>query len=179
MGYLYDGFHKIEQVITMIKGRKVKREKLILHSSVAGLVVNQNGEMALVKQFRPAIEGNSFEIPAGIMDKGKSKKQTFIEELQEECNINPEDIVTFIEKPKHEYHMFIGSSDATLSLFYVTVKNQNEKIVYVDDNDVDYVKWFSLQEIEQMKSSGEIKDAKTIIAYYLFKDMLTKKPNVY
>lgn len=170
--YLYDGFNKIEEIEAVVKGKKVKREKLILHGAVAALVTNEHNEMLLVKQFRPIIGENVFEIPAGIMDKNKSEKETLIEELMEECNVSPNDIVEFIDKPIRKYRILINSSDAILSLYKVKVENSTNKVIYVEDNDVDFAEWFTLEEVDQKISSFEIQDPKTIIAFEYLKNSL-------
>lgn len=169
MKYLYDGFHKIEEIFSTVKGKMVKRERLILPSGVAGLVVNQNNEMALVKQFRPIINESVYEVPAGIMDKDKSKEQTLLEELAEECNIDPKDVLSITPSFVNEYYMVISSGDSTLSLYHVEVQNQHDKVVEVDDSEVEYVKWFTLDEVEELVLNKQIKDPKTLIAYFQFK----------
>ncbi len=42
------------------------------------------GEIVLVRQFRPAVEATTLELPAGLVDPGDTPEQTAIRELKEE-----------------------------------------------------------------------------------------------
>lgn len=176
MKRVYDGFNKIDIIEVEMKGRLVKREKLILPDAVAGLVVNQNGEMAIVHQFRPSIASNSMEIPAGILDKKLTNVQILHEELYEECGIDPSDIVYTSPKPIDKYYINIGSSDAVIELYLVRVKNVKAKRVKVKDPDVDFVSWKTLAEMQELSDNGKLRDPKTIIAFNFFKEMMLTPP---
>ena len=78
---LFDGFHKIDEV-TDPEGNK--RERLVLKSAVGAFVVDSRGRVCLVRQYRPAVGHETWEIPAGVLDKGFSKEQTIYEELLED-----------------------------------------------------------------------------------------------
>ncbi len=42
------------------------------------------GEIVLVRQFRPAVEATTLELPAGLVDPGNTSEETAIRELKEE-----------------------------------------------------------------------------------------------
>lgn len=169
--YLFDGFHKVSEVDTVIKGKKVKREKLHIKHAVAGLVIDENNRMALVMQYRPTIDKRIKEIPAGLLDKEDlTPLETLIEELEEECGIMSDEIISINDKPIHDYYMVVGSSDARISIYEVRVKAQVNK--FVDDKDVEYVEWLTLEEVERDIITGLAPDPKTIISYYYFKELL-------
>ena len=85
-------------------GKPVKWECVKAHDSVSALLYHEDKDaFLLVKQFRPAVwfniqsaktgplnltqegeEGYTYELCAGLMDKGKSEEQTVIEEIAEE-----------------------------------------------------------------------------------------------
>lgn len=158
---VYNGWHKVEELEATIKGRIVKREKLIIKSAVAALITDTNGKVALVKQYRPCTGESLYEIPAGVLDKeGLTPKQIILEELQEECELDAKDVVVCEEIAK--YYMLAGSSDATTIIFRIKYNGIGcNKIV--DDVDVESVEWFSVKELNDMIKAGVIKDAKTII----------------
>lgn len=163
---LYDGFHRIVEVEAEIKGEPVKRERLILPSAVSALVTDQDGDLLLVKQYRPTIGQYTWEIPAGICDKDHlTPYGIMLDELQEECDIFDFDI-DFTDhsfKPFHTYFMVTGSSDATMEMF--RFKCQSRAVEYeVSDKDVEEAKWFDYKEIDRMFLKGEFIDPKTIIA---------------
>lgn len=162
--FLYEGFHKIEEVYSEVKGKRVKREKLHLPSAVGALVIDEDNKIALVKQYRPTVESYTKEIPAGILDKGKTNKQTLLEELEEECEIKEEDILHFGEEPFSHYYMVTGSSDAVISLYLVRVKRQEDKLVE-EDNDVEAVEWVTLEQFKQYIEDFKVVGAKCMVAY--------------
>lgn len=163
---LYDGFHKIEEVITEVKGKVAKRERLKLPSAVGGLVIDEDNRVAIVKQYRPTIGKTTYEIPAGVLDKGLTPVETLLEELAEECELYQEDIVEVHLDPFVEYYMVSGSSDARIGIYYIRVKTQAYKTKVVEeDNDVESIEWLTLEELVELNKSGLIEDAKTNMAF--------------
>lgn len=162
---VYDGFHQIIQFETEVKGKTVKRELLVAKSAVAGIVIDEHSRIGLVKQYRPVVQRYTKEIPAGVLDKeGLTPMEVLIEELMEECEIPKEDILFIQKTTLPDYFMWIGSSNATLSMYEVHVKTQINKQVY--DNEVEEVEWVTLEEMKALIENGEICDNKSILAYY-------------
>lgn len=172
--YLFDGFHKISEVDATIKGKKVKREKLHIKHAVAGLVIDENNRMAIVMQYRPTIDKRIKEIPAGVLDKeGLTPLETLIEELEEECGIQKDEILSINENPFYDYYMIPGSSDAKIKIYEIRVKAQMNKIV--NDSEVEYVEWLTVDEVERNIREGLTPDPKTIISYHYFKSILSEQ----
>lgn len=61
-----------------------KYHSFALDDYVNVLAVTPDGEIPLVRQYRPALEGYSLELPGGLPDKGEDPKTTAIRELFEE-----------------------------------------------------------------------------------------------
>lgn len=172
---VFDGFHKIVEMEKNVKGKTVKREKLLLKYAVGALVVDDNNRIGLVTQFRPVVGEYTKEIPAGVLDRdGLTPKRILLEELKEECNIKESDIIEVDNKPFRKYYMIIGNSDALIELYYVKVKAQKNAEIK-EDNDVEKVEWVSLEELKSLVDYGSIKDAKTIIAYEYAKSLEIEK----
>lgn len=161
---VYDGFLKIELIESVVKGKTVKREKLLMKNSVAGILKNELGKYCLVKQYRPIVGDYFYEMPAGICDKdGLSNEEILIEEIEEECEIPREDILDI--RYLIDYFMAIGFSDAKLFIYEVDIKGTDSNVKFVNDADVDSMEWFDLSEIDKMIKEGKIKDNKTILMY--------------
>lgn len=169
---LYDGWHKIEEVITEnARYETVTREKLHLKSAVAAIVTDAKGKIGLVRQFRPAIADYTFEIPAGVLDNPKLTPLGIItQELYEECAITEDKIESISWEDMPSFHMVVGSSDATISLCRVTLKEEMMSNYIIDDADVETAHWISFDEFERLVYKGKIKDGKTLLAYYILKD---------
>lgn len=160
---VFDGWHKITLVEAIIKGQTVQREKLLINDSVGALVVDENNQVGLVRQYRPTVGEYLWEIPAGVMDKALlTPTATLIEELYEECEIKPEEILNIQLEPIEEYYMMAGSSDAIMRIYRFDVTAQTDK--QVSDVDVEEVKWFTVKEIKTKLQNKEIKDSKTKLA---------------
>lgn len=162
---VFDGFHKIVELECEMKGKMVKREKLLIKGAVAGIVIDEDNRMGLVSQYRPVIQRQTKEIPAGMLDKdGLSPKEIMLEELMEECEIFKDDILSVSEKTIHEYFMMTGNADGKIYFYEIFVKRQENK--EVQDVDVDSVEWVDIKTMQRYIEEGQIVDGKTIMAYY-------------
>lgn len=166
---LFNGFHKIEEVESVIKGERVLREKLVLKHAVAGIVVDENDKVGLVTQYRPLVGQMTKEIPAGVLDKeGLTPIEILLEELEEECEIPMSDVISISDEPVISYFMLEGNSNAKISIYEVTVKAQKDKTV--SDVDVESVEWVDLETMDQLIKSGHIVDSKTMMTYHHLKN---------
>ena len=167
---IYDGHVKIYDCERENKGKIDKYTKVALRGASGGIVINEEGKMALVKQYRPILGRNTLEIPAGTLDKNISKKDIIIEELEEECGIPRENILSISEEPILTYNIIENMSDGEMHLYLINVKNADTKPM--DEDDVDEVMFYSLEEIESMIGKRIITDPKTLIAFFLYKDTI-------
>lgn len=171
MKTLYEGFVNIYECERERNGKVETYTKVQLRGASAGIVINENGEMALVKQYRPILGRNTLEVPCGTLDKGISKKDIIIEELEEECGITRDNIITITNEPILTYNIIENMSDGEMHIFFIKVKNVicNPKA----EDDVEEVKFYSLEEIENLIKNRVITDPKTLICFYLYKDMIS------
>lgn len=147
---------------------KKRYEILIKKDAVAALVEDKNKQILLVKQFRPALLRETWEIPAGIMDKdGLNKKTTIIKELLEEADMKITEkrlnfLISFIPE--------MGISNNKIHLYYAKLNYNGLNKTITKDLNVTANKWFSHKEIEQKISQGNLLDIKTLFAYYYYKN---------
>ena len=167
---IYDGYVKIYDVKKENNGKVEEYTKVFLRGASAGIVINEEGKMALVSQYRPIIGMRTLEVPAGTLDKGISPKEIIIEELEEECGICKEDILSISDNPILTYKIIENMSDGEMHIFLINVKSKDTKPK--EDDDVDEVNFYTLDEIESLISKRIITDPKTLISYYLYKDMI-------
>jgi len=154
---VYDGFVKVKTY----RYNKKTYEKVDLNSAVSALVVNEDGKMLLVMQYRPCIEGLTYEIPAGIIDKQLPDDKIMIEELKEECNIPEFDIKDIREVAK--YFINVGNSDSTMTIYKILVTSKSTDTM-IEGDEVTKAEWKSKKEVESMS----FVDPKTIIAKTIF-----------
>lgn len=167
---IYDGYVKIYDVKKYKDGKVEEYTKVHLRGASAGIVINEEGKMALVKQYRPIIGVNTLEVPAGTLDKGISPRDIIIEELDEECGISKNDIISVSENPILTYKIIENMSDGEMHIFLIKVKSINSKPK--EEDDVDEVNFYTLEEIESLINDRVVTDPKTLISYFLYKDMI-------
>lgn len=170
MKLVYDGYVQIYDCIREKGGKVENYTKVALKGASAGIVINEDGKMALVSQYRVILGTNTLEIPAGTLDKNISIKDIIIEELEEECGITRSDILEISDEPVLTYNIIENMSDGKMHLFLIKVKNKETKPR--EDDDVDEVNFYSLEEIEELIKTRKITDPKTLIAFFLYKDMI-------
>ena len=160
---IYDGYVKIYDVTKNNNGKIEKFTKVQLRGASAGIVINEEGKMALVTQYRPIIGVKTLEVPAGTLDKGISPKETIIEELDEECGISKENIIDISDEPVLSYKIIENMSDGEMHIFLIHPH---------EEDDVEEVKFYTLDEIEYLIKKRVVTDPKTLISFFLYKDMI-------
>lgn len=167
---IYDGYVKIYDVKRTHDGVVDEFTKVHLRGASAGIVINEEGKMALVTQYRPILGRKTLEIPAGTLDKSVTKQEIIIEELEEECGISRENIISITDEPVLTYKIIENMSDGEMHLYLIYVKTEDTKPMETDD--VDEVNFYSLEEIEDLIKQRIVTDPKTLIAFFLYKDMI-------
>ena len=147
---------------------KRRYEILVKKNAVAALVEDKNKRILLVKQFRPALLRETWEIPAGVMDKeGLNEKAIIIEELSEEADLEvAENQLDFLISFMPE----MGISNSKIHLYYTKLDCNGLDKTITKDLDVTATKWFSHKDIEQKIAQGNLLDVKTLLAYYYYKN---------
>ena len=142
-------------------GRKTTREIVEHGNCVAVVVIDDQDNVILVRQFRHAVGKFLLEIPAGGIDLGEEPVDCVRRELQEEIGYLPQKIDElggFYAIPGYgtEYlHCFLASDLAP------------SRLVAEDTEDIEIVR-ISRDQILQLIASGEICDAKSIAALLTF-----------
>ena len=131
------------------------RECVDHHGGVC-LLMEIDGKIALVRQFRYAFNEELFELPAGKLEKGENPYQAGLRELEEETGYKAESL--------ESYGCMYPSVGYTNEIIYLFVaKNCVKTQTHFDfDEDIDLV-FFDKEELKKMIKNNSIKDSKTII----------------
>lgn len=185
--YILEDVFKVEEAhlrYERFNGRMsevVRRISLERGDSVAVLIFNLTTEkLILVNQFRYPSYKNGHgwitEITAGILDPGETPEQTARREVDEEIGLSIsrlEHISTFYPSP--------GGSSERIHLFYTEVSGENAKYRgtggLVSEGEDTLAVELSLEEALDRVRSGEIMDAKTIIAIYWLENRRLDRAN--
>jgi 8-oxo-dGTP pyrophosphatase MutT (NUDIX family) len=89
---------------------------IIRHPGAVGIVAVDGEDVLLVRQYRPVIDDDLLEIPAGTMDKpGEDPRHCAIRELAEEAGVTAADL-----RHLTTYYVAPGISDERFHLFLAT-----------------------------------------------------------
>ena len=137
-------------------GRPCKRE-IIEHSGGACVLYVENNKVLFVKQYRYAYGESIYEIPAGKLEKGEDPILAAARELEEEASIKAKELkLLYVIYPTPGY---------TNEKIYVYHAIDGEKVAaHLDDGEFLDIVYISMEQVKEMMASGEIKDAKTLIA---------------
>lgn len=159
--------HLVDCDVAMRDGTVLSRQIIEHPGSVVIIPMNAKGQIALIRQFRFAIEDWLWEFPAGGIEPGEKLDDAAKRECAEEIGYYPKKlkkIISFYPTP--------GISGELMHLYLA------EDLVYGPleqdaDEDIE-VKYFSIKQIQQMIEKGIITDAKTVLglSYLLLKGWL-------
>ncbi len=177
---ILDCFFKVDRAVIQHEkfdgeiSKEIVRLNLDRGDSVAALLINRvKQKLILIKQFRYPVytkEQNSawvLEIVAGMVEQGKSPEETIIREIAEETGYQ-------VSKVNQLFYFYPtpGGSNEKVYLFYAEIDQKDQKLsgggVISEGEDI-LVQEVSFDEAFKMLDSGEIIDAKTIIALQWFK----------
>jgi len=156
---VYDGWLKVAR-------RKIQDRTFDIlkdYDAVAAIIVNENNDILLVKQFRPALMRETLEIPSGTMDDDReSDLDCLLRELKEETHLDfhPEEARLAVS-----YKPNVGFSNSLMKIYHIELPGSDCKSWTVSNDDVSEVVWLNFEELGQRISSGEIEDVKTIVAF--------------
>ena len=139
------------------------RRAIVLHpGAVTILPVFDDGRICLIRNFRPAIGRELFELPAGTLEPGEAPLATATRELEEETGYKAgklEHLFTLYPSP--------GILDEKMHIFLATELTQGQ--TKFDDDEQITAKPFSFRDLRLQLKANNIKDGKTIAALgYLF-----------
>jgi ADP-ribose pyrophosphatase len=156
-GRVFDFF---QENVTLPNGVTLEME-IIRHPGAAAIVpFIDDHTVILLKQYRHAVGGFIWEIPAGTLDPGEDARQCAKRELTEETGYAARHFERLAEiTPLPAY------SDERIHLFLATGLTQASQ--NLDEDELLSVHRFDLHQAIKMIADGEIQDAKTIAGLQL------------
>jgi len=132
--------------------------------SVVIVPIQDDGRAVLIRQYRPALERELWEVPAGSIDRGESPEAAAARECEEEIGKTPrvvERIASFFPTP--------GYCDEEMIFFRVSeLRDPPPDSPHRPDDDEDiHAQPFTIDEARAMVTRGEIVDLKTAYALTL------------
>ncbi|MFY9268490.1 MAG: NUDIX hydrolase [Candidatus Manganitrophaceae bacterium] len=147
-----------EQVVRLPDGSEAVREIVSPPDAVGILPIDEKGEVYLVKQYRPAIQRVTLEIPAGILEPGEASPETARRECEEETGMRP----TRVDFLFGYYHS-VGFSTGKIEVFLGRNLIPSPE-AHSDPGEFIEVVTLPFEELYQQGLSGKIVDSKTMLA---------------
>lgn len=142
---------------SMPDGREAHFEIIHHPGGAAALPILEDGQLLLIRQFRPAIDDYIYEIPAGRLEVGETAAGCIARELEEEVGYHPKQI----ESLGYVYSS-VGFCNERIHLFVASDLQQTQTALEPDEFIEPLV--IPLNKALEMVSTGVITDAKTQIA---------------
>jgi ADP-ribose pyrophosphatase len=132
--------------------------EIVEHPGGVGIIpINEKNEVLMVRQFRKPVEEVCLEIPAGKLNYGEDPLECGIRELEEETGYKAKNVQSL-----GNFYTTPGFSNEVLHIYMATGLYKGE--LNLDEDEFVEVEAIPLNKLHDMVMSGEIRDAKSIIA---------------
>jgi len=156
--YDFPSFSINESEVILPDG-KIRIRPWIEHSgSVAVLAINDEGKIAIERQYRYAIKSVTYEIPAGHREATEEYDHAARRELLEETGFEATDMVFL------GYMTPAGSTSTEKTAIYVAKGLKKIAGQNLDDDEFLTVDWMTVDEVADLVRNGKICDSKTLCA---------------
>lgn len=158
-------FTVTEEVAHDPDGFEIHRSIVRHPGSAVMIPVDDKNRVLLVQQYRLPAEKKLWEIPAGRLDAGETPLKAAKRELEEETGIKAKNWVKLTS-----FYASPGYVAEKMNLFLALDLTQGKQSL-MEDERIE-LGWFKKKRIRELIHSGEIQDAKTIVAFYLWLDWI-------
>lgn len=139
----------------LMDGRITNREVVEHPGGVAVFAMDDQGRVALVRQYRYPMGEETLELPAGKLEPGEDPRDSGLRELAEETGLVPgtfEDMGGLYSSP--------GILAERIYLYFA--KDLTQGPTHPDDGEFVETVWLPYQDLVDKARRGEIKDGKTL-----------------
>ena len=140
----------------LMDGRITNREVVEHPGGVAVFAMDDQGRVALVRQYRYPMGEETLELPAGKLEPGEDPRDSGLRELAEETGLVPG---TFVDMGCRD------SSPGILAerIYLYFAKDLTQGPTHPDDGEFVETVWLPYQDLVDKARRGEIKDGKTLV----------------
>ncbi len=168
--HIYEGrrINVYKQMMLTTDNKEIDWDIVEHNGGSAVLAVDDDGKILIVKQYRATCDDFTLEIPAGALD--SPDEDPFYagkRELREETGYISEDF-TFLCR----FYSSIGIFDEIINIYLAKELIETEQDL--DEHEEVEIYRYTLEELISMIFTGEIIDAKTILAILMYKESLRR-----
>lgn len=153
-------FNVQRDLVTLPSGVDAELEVVQHSGGAAVLALDPLGKICMLHQYRHAVGGWVWELPAGKIDEGEEPEQTARRELEEEAGFRAriwEHLGSMYPTPgfcSEEVHLY-----RAIGLVQTEPSHEEHEVIKIY--------WLDSDKIQGMVKEGKIRDAKTLCALYL------------
>jgi ADP-ribose pyrophosphatase len=150
--------------MTLPGGHRMDADIIRHPGSVVLIPVTEDGEVILVRQYRPAIARWVWELPAGTLKDGEDPARAAARECQEEIGLIPtnlERLGSLFPTP--------GYCDEEMNFYRATglrAPREDDEAAHADEDEDLEPRPFQVAALRSMIADGEVIDMKTVAAMY-------------
>lgn len=148
-----------------VQGGTSYREIIEHNGGAVIAALTEDKKLVMVRQYRKPADKVMLEVPAGKIDPGEMPLEAAVRELKEETGYTASK-VEFLT----EFYPSVGYSEERLYLYLCTGLTPGETCF--DENEAIEIEEIDLDRLFKMAMSGELDDAKTIIAILMVKALV-------
>lgn len=148
-----------------VQGGTSYREIIEHNGGAVIAALTEDRRLVMVRQYRKPADKVMLEVPAGKIDPGEMPLEAAVRELKEETGYTASK-VEFLT----EFYPSVGYSEERLYLYLCTGLTPGETCF--DENEAIEIEEIDLDRLFKMAMSGELDDAKTIIAILMVKALV-------
>lgn len=136
---------------------------VIDHPGAVTIVPSRANRYGLIRQFRPAIDREILEFPAGTIDPPEPPLACAKRELSEETGLQAGQWIEL-----GNFFLAPGYSSEFMHIFLAEAAEDEPAGAHPESNEeISPVEWWSLAELDAGARDGRIQDAKTLAALFL------------
>ncbi len=156
---LYKGksFTLAVENMVLPNGRQAELAMVRHPGSTAIIPIDEDGNLVMIRQYRPVVHKYLLEIPAGTMEPGESVIDCARRELEEETGLKAKEFTKLLA-----VHILPSYSDEVIHVFLARKLIRTHK--NPDPDEIIETETHSLESVLAMIRSGRITDALTILA---------------
>ena len=147
-----------EDVATDGEGFEIRKSIVRHRGAAVMLAVDDTDRVLLIRQYRIALDGYLWELPAGTVDPGETPSMTARRELVEETGYS-----AGTWRKIGEFYPSPGCMDEKMTIFLATDLTRGVAQPMADERIE--TKWFTRDQVARMIRSKKIVDAKTLVAW--------------
>ncbi len=153
------------RVLEVEVGDRVSKREIVYHPGASAVLVLKDDKVLLVRQYRKAIEGYTWEIPAGKLGPSEDPLSCIVRELEEETGIKvSRGQLKFLGK----IHTTPGFTNEVIYIYLLQL-SEEPHLEPQDQEEIKAVRWFSFDELKTMIHEGKLTDSKTLASLTLWK----------